>query len=310
MSLRYSILGAGAMGSVFGARLRLAGFEVELLNRSPEHSEAIRAHGLQADIGEQRHTIAIDACTVEQAQAADVVILFTKSHQIEAALQSMPDTLQRACVVTLQNGLGNGERVAQQVGRERTVEGVSMMPAEFIAPGKVASADAARTWMYPLDDKLAELTQQIGADFNQAGITTEVTADVQSYIWQKACFNIAMNALCALTQGSPGLLHAYEDGQLLAHELADEALQVAALSHVAVDAAKVHELIDYACANHTWHKPSMLQDLEANRLTEIEALNGYIVRRAAELGMAVPGNQMILRLLRLRERSPEFWEGK
>ncbi|MEZ5480306.1 MAG: 2-dehydropantoate 2-reductase [Thiolinea sp.] len=306
--LRYSVLGAGAMGSVFGARLRLAGFEVELLNRSPAHSEAIRANGLQATLDGTRHTLDIAATTVDQARPADVVIAFTKSHQLQAALQALPDTLQQAQVLVLQNGLGNGERAAQLLGAERVIEGVSMMPAEFISPGVIASSDAAQTWMYPLSGELSAQARQIGEDFNQAGIITHVIPEVRQFIWQKACFNIAMNALCGLTQGSPGLLQQFPDGRALAHELADEALQVARLSGVELDDNKVHELIDYACAQHRFHKPSMLQDLEQGRRTEIEALNGYLVARADELGVAVPLNRVLLRLLRLRERAPEFWE--
>ena len=295
------------MGSAFGARLRLAGFTVELLNRSPEHSDAIKNNGLEANIDGQQHLIDIAATTVGQANPADVIILFTKSHQIESALLALPDSLKNTPVITLQNGLGNGERVARQVGIEQTIEGVSMMPAEYIGPGKIASSDAAHTWMYHASGRDSTLVDQIGSDFNQSGITTTVSEDVQQFIWRKACFNIAMNALCGLTQGSPGLLLQFPDGQALAHELADEALEVAAASRISLDGQKVHELIDYACANHTYHKPSMLQDLEHERLTEIEALNGYIVERADALGLPVPLNRMMLRLVRLREQSPAFW---
>lgn len=309
MTLRYSILGAGAMGSAFGARLSLAGYAVELLNRSPAHSAAIHAnHGLRANIDGEQQLIDIAATTVEHASPADVIILFTKSHQIDSALQALPAKLQGIPVVTLQNGLGNGERVATHIGIEQTIEGVSMMPADFIGPGEIASSDVAQTWMYHASGQHSALVEQIGADFNQAGITTSISPDVQQFIWRKACFNIAMNALCGLTQGSPGLLQQFPDGRALAHELVDEALQVAAASQVELDGIKVHELIDYACANHTYHKPSLLQDLEHERLTEVEALNGYIVAQADELGVAVPLNRMVLRLIRLRERAAEFWK--
>ena len=120
------------MGSIFGARLHLSGCEVELLNRSPEHSEAIRENGLLAHIDGKSHKIDIPACTVERARPADVVILFTKSYQIDSALENLPDSLRQAHVMTLQNGLGNGVKVAKWVGVERTIEGVTMMPAEFI----------------------------------------------------------------------------------------------------------------------------------------------------------------------------------
>ena len=307
MGIRYTVLGAGAMGSVFGARLHLAGCDVELLNRSPEHSQAIRNNGLLAHIDGQSHKIDMPACTVDQARPADVVILFTKAYQIDAALEQMPDNLKQAHVVTLQNGLGNGARVAKWVGIERTVEGVTMMPAEFIRAGEVASSDAAESWLFHANGQSNELVDNIGRDFNKAGIVCNVTANVQRFIWQKACFNLAMNALCALTNGSPGLLQEYADGNALAHEIADETVVVASHNGIEVDADKVHNLIDYACENHTWHRPSMLQDLNYERLTEIDALNGFVAQIARELGRPAPLNTMIARLIKLRQASPEFW---
>ena len=97
MGIRYSVLGAGAMGSAFGARLHLAGFEVELLNRSPEHGQAIRNNGLLAHIDGNSQRIDIPACTVERARSADVVIIFTKSYQIDAALEKLPAVISKEC---------------------------------------------------------------------------------------------------------------------------------------------------------------------------------------------------------------------
>jgi len=310
MSIRYAILGAGAMGSVLGARLHLGGCRVELLNRSPQHPRAIAENGLLAHIDGNTQRLEIAASTVERASRADVVIIFTKTHQIDAALRDLPDNLRGVPVVTLQNGLGNAARVAERVGIDNTIEGVTMMPAEFIGPGEVASSDAAETWMYHASGKASELVDAIGADFNRAGITCSVTPEVHKFIWQKACFNIAMNALCALTGASPGMLQAYPDGNALAHEIVDESVRIAAAGGVEVDAARVHALIDYACANHTWHKPSMLQDLEHERLTEIEAMNGYIEQLADARGERAPLNRSLARLVRLRQAAPEFWRRK
>jgi len=305
--LRYAVLGAGAMGSVFGARLHLAGFQVELLNRRPDHSRAIRQKGLLANIDGVSHRLDIAAGMVDDARVADVIILFTKSYQIETALENLPKSLQSAHVMALQNGLGNGDRVAAIVGEDKAIHGVTMMPGEYIQHGEVASSDAAETWFYHVSGQSSGIVDRIGKEFNQAGIRSTVTADINRFIWQKTCFNIAMNALCGLTQGSPGLLHQYPDGQALAHELADEAIAVATASSVTVDADKVHNLIDFACANHTWHRPSMLQDLTLGRLTEIDSLNGYLVNKARSLNIDIPLNRTLTRLIKLRESSATFW---
>ena len=307
MNINYSILGAGAMGTAFGARLTLAGFNVELLNRSPAQSQAIAKHDLRATINGQQHTLKIAATTVALARPADVVIIFTKSFQIKPALEQLPASLQQAQIITLQNGLGNGAQVAAEVGIDRTIEGVTMMPAQLLKPGEVVSSDAAETWLYHASGKPDALTDQVGADFNQAGITTTVTPGVHDFIWQKACFNVAMNALCGLVGGSPGMLNHFPDGKALAHEIVDETLVIAKASGANVDAEKVHALIEYACANHLTHKPSMLQDLENERGTEIAALNGYIVDLADKIALDAPLNRLLARLVKLKEGAPEFW---
>lgn len=305
--IRYAILGAGAMGSVFGARLARGGLAVELLARNAAHIDTINHNGLVATLDGERMVLPVKACQVADAAAADVVIAFTKSYQLEAALRALPPTLDDARVMVLLNGLGNGERAAAVVGPERVIEGITMMPGEFVGPGEVASSDPAETWFYRYDGQADELVNRIGRAFNDAGITCSVTPDVRTSIWQKTCFNAAMNALCGLTQGSPGLLQAHPDGRKLAHELADEALAVADAEGVPVNGDKVHDLIDYACAHHTWHRPSMLQDLANERRTEIDAINGYILAAAERHGIELPLNRLIVRLIRLREVSPAFW---
>ena len=102
----------------------------------------------------------------------------------------------------------------------------------------------------------------------------------------------------------------FADGNALAHEIADETLDVAGQIGITVDADKVHRLIDYACANHTWHRPSMLQDLNHGRITEVEALNGYIAQAARQHGLTAPLNHMMARLIKLRQVSEAFWSGK
>ena len=296
------------MGSVFGARLALKGHSVELLNRTPDHSKAIKEQGgLICHLDQQKHLIPLQADLVARAKAVDVVFIFTKTHQIKEALANLPSNLRSAHFITLQNGLGNGEQVAAYIGIDQTVEGVSIMPAEFIKPGEVGSAGSSETWMFAANGEQNEIVNQVGEDLNQAGLKTHITGNVRTFIWQKACFNMAMNALCGLVEGSPGLLQQFPDGRQLAHEIAEEVITIAQFEGASVNPEKVHDLIDYACADHTHHRPSMLQDLQAQRLTEIESLNGYLVTAARKHGKEVPLTHLMARLIRLRERAPEFW---
>ena len=126
-------------------------------------------------------------------------------------------------------------------------------------------------------------------------------------IWQKACFNVALNAVCALAIASPGLVERVEDLKTAVHRLADEAILVAAAEKIAIDGEQVHTMIDFACANHTFHKVSMLQDVENSRPTEIESLNGHVVQLAKKHNLDIPLNTMIHGLIAGRQMSHDFW---
>lgn len=308
MPYDYAILGAGALGSVFGARLALAGHRVQLLTRSSAHPDAIRQNGLLFESDGVLHRVSLDAGQTADAGPARVVLCFTKTNALVSAVQSVVDQVgSDTLFITLQNGLGNGERLADVVGRHRVIHGVTMVPADFKAPGHVETHGEASTWLNVFGDTPAELAMDVAEDFQRAGLQTIVDPVIAVRIWQKACFNVAMNGLCGLITGSPGMLHTYPDGEALAHDIADEAIAVAHAEGCRVDPGAVHGLIAMACANHTFHKPSMLQDLVAGRLTEIESLNGYVQLKADQRGVPTPLNALILRLVRLRERAPEFW---
>jgi 2-dehydropantoate 2-reductase len=305
--LDYAILGAGAVGCIVGGRLALAGQRVGLINRSPQTRDAVAAHGLLLTLDGQRHTARVEAYTVDEVPPARVVVVLTKTHQLEEAVLGVRAAVGDAVWVSLQNGLGNGARLAALVGPERTVHGVTMLPAVLSAPGEASTMGASTTWLGAFAPAAQAACEAIAADWVAAGIDAHVEAQVENNIWQKACFNTAMNALCALSQGGPGLMAYVPDGLVLAHELVDEISAVALADGAQVDVGKVHALVEMGCAQHRFHKPSMLQDILAQRLTEVEALNGFVDARAQALGVAAPMNRMLLRLLRLRERAPEFW---
>ncbi|MEY2993382.1 MAG: hypothetical protein RL357_317 [Pseudomonadota bacterium] len=307
----YTIVGAGAVGCVIGARLALLGKQVQLINSSTATAEAVQSHGLLLHADGQTHRAQVRACTPDQAQPTRVAILLTKTHQLDAAVTSVLPALKDAVWVTLQNGLGNGQRLAKWVGEDRVIHGVTMLPAVLNGPADVTTHGSTLTWLGPLIDGGAGPAQaacdDTVADLVASGVEAKRVDQVINNIWQKACFNSAMNGLCALTQGGPGLMKYVPDGLALAHELVDEISAVALADGAKIDVDQIHALVNLGAEQHTYHKPSMLQDVLAQRLTEVEALNGMVDERARALGLSAPMNRMMLRLIRIRERSPEFW---
>jgi 2-dehydropantoate 2-reductase len=305
--MHIAVLGAGAMGSVFGARLALGGAEVTLLDVNQAHVDAIARAGLQVDLDGVHHRLNLPAMRPDQFTGpTDLVLLFTKVFHTGPALASIAGTLGGATVLTLQNGIGNAERIAEYVPAERTILGLTMTPAEFLGPGMVASHGKATTTFYSADGQHRPLLDALVALMGRGGIVAKADPQIQAAIWEKAAFNCAMNAICALTDGTPGGIGSLSDALALAKSVAAEAIGVAQADGVPASIDKVTALIDHAAANHLLHEPSMLQDRKAGRRTEIDALCGAVAERGATLGLATPLNRTLATLVRLAEAMPAY----
>ncbi len=305
------ILGAGAVGCLIGGHLAAKGLRVQLVNRSDATARAINARGMIMELDSGRQVVYPQAVTLESASNARFVMLFTKAYQSEFALESVLHCLdENSVIVTLQNGLGNAERLAEISGRP-VIQGVTLIPSTLVEPGWVRSHGAHTTWLGPHDPNnqmQVAYVQELAEVLTATGLETEYEPEVRVRVWHKACFNVAMNAICALADSPPGLVYETPALSSQAHSLADEAVTVAHAVGVRVDADALHEMIDFACREHRYHQPSMLQDIRAGRDTEIESLNGYIVRTARQKGISVPRNELIYGLVIARQSSAGFWE--
>jgi len=305
------ILGAGAVGCLVGGHLAAQGYKVELVNRSPATAQAIAERGLIMELDRGTERLRPDAAQLDEASPARFVMLCTKAYQTDAAIRAVRHHLIEDCVmVSLQNGLGNAEHIAQVTGLP-VLQGVTMIPSTLVGPAHVRSHGSHTSWLGPLDpdDQVQkDASQQLTQMFNQSGLACDYEVKVHTRIWHKACFNVAMNAVCALTDGPPGLVCDTPELMAQAHALADEALAVAHAHSVGVDAAALHAMIDFAVREHRFHQPSMLQDMRADRETEIESLNGFVVKAARRLGIAVPRNELIYALVQARQSAAGFWK--
>lgn len=295
--MKIAILGAGALGSVIGAELHTAGHKVVLLDLNEAHLNAINADGLRVDWDDRTEHLPIPAMRPDQAPQVDLVILLTKTMHSGGALQSVASLIDGgACVLTLQNGLGNVERVRVRVPDEQVLYGCTMTPGDLRGPGHVASHGMAYT---PFDALVADgPAAALAAALDGAQLTWTDAAGPQ--VWQKAAFNCAMNATAVLGGGTVGDI-AGHIGPDLAQDIAAEVLAIGAAEGVKGDLAAVRRQIDFALREHKGHKPSMLQDVEAGRRTEIEALNGYVDRAGKRHGIPVPLNSLLAALVRMRE---------
>lgn len=305
--MQIAILGAGAMGSFFGGRLAQAGHAVTLLDIDEAHIDCIRRNGLRlsTDSGEQLVRTLLAQRPEEATQPVEFVIVFTKTMHTEAALAAAsavlgPDT----ALLSLQNGLGNAERLARFAAPERVMIGVTTWPADKSEPGRVSSHGNGTIRLMSADGQRSTALERTVEVLNEAGLACRADPDVWAAVWEKVAFNAALNSLCAVTQCTVGELTHTPDGESLALKIVGEVVAVARARGIEANEEHVVANVRDALAHHGSHRPSMLQDVLAGRRTEIEAINGAVVEAAASVGVAVPRTDTLASLVRLVQARP------
>jgi 2-dehydropantoate 2-reductase len=303
-----SILGAGALGSVYGAFLSEAGCSVTLIARNPEYVRAVNQRGLLLhQAGEERIYRKLRAVGhLREATPPDLLLVLVKGPDTEKAAQDSAAFVPPACtVLTLQNGLGNLEKLARFLPPEQLVPGVTYVGAALAGPGEVLLSGMAGTILGETDGQASARVDKVESLLKQAVMPVKTTNNIQGHMWTKLLINIATNPVAALTRLNNGALTAQEDGQALIRGLVEEAAALAHALHIKLEtddpAGSVLKLLQNAPAN----RPSMLQDVLRSHRTEIDSLNGAIVEKAAALGLPVPLNLTICRLVRLLDLSIE-----
>ncbi|AOK17595.1 2-dehydropantoate 2-reductase [Burkholderia cepacia] len=304
--MRIAILGAGAMGSLFGARLAESGESVTLIDVNDAHLDAIRRDGLciDDDRGERRITtlraVRPDAVQPARGEPFDLLIVFTKSLHTRTALDGVRALLTpHTHVLTLQNGLGNVETLNAVVPLERILAGVTTWPADAAGPGHVRSHGAGTIRMMTADGAARPFAAAVADTLSRAGLACTLDTQVWAAIWEKVAFNAALNTLCAATGCTVDQLGACHEGPRLALAIVAEVAAVARAKGIAVDGERIARNVEHAIREHRGHRPSMLQDVLAGRRTEIDAISGKVVAAAREAGVAVPHAETLLALVRL-----------
>ena len=305
--MKVAVVGAGAMGCLYAGAFHRAGAGVTLIDVDPGHLAAINSRGLELDTRAGVETLRLAALRPEHArETVDLVVLFTKTFHTDAALEGVKSIIGPAThAMTLQNGLGNDEAVARHVARERVIAGVSTLPSDLIGPGRVRSHGEGGSKIYPAYGGDAGFAQQVAGLLTAGGLPTVLEPDIRAAIWSKAIFNAAMNALCALTRRTPGFLGAHEEARALIRAVVLEGVRAAQASGVAIEAEPILDLTVVSVTDHADHEASMLQDVKAGRRTEVDAINGAIVRAAQAAGVTVPVTETLWRLVKLEEAKLE-----
>ena len=301
---RVCVVGAGVIGGLFAGHLaRVA--DVGVLVRRDEHAWALNEHGLRIS-GRNDFTADVRAST-DPADLGDpqLVIVATKATGLEQAAASMAGHFADATVMTVQNGLG-AEAIVRAHGAWPLVSGVTFMSGTRHHDTHVEYILDTETWMGPYEGTTYEDVQGIASLLEGAGLRAKALPDLRPAQWSKLIFNATVNAVAALT-GLPHDRHfaAVEQPDDLGHlvrDLVDEGKRVAAAAGVEL-LEDPWEMNVLATQRGSAHFPSMLEDVEARRRTEIDLITGALVREAAVRGVPVPLHSALLRLVKAKESS-------
>ena len=291
-------MGAGAVGCYYGAMLARAGLEVTLIAR-PQHVEAVRRSGLRLQSSAFDEHVQVQASVEPEAVRGAALVLFSvKSTDTEAAGEAMAPHLERnAAIVTLQNGVDNAERLAATLGRD-VIPAVVYVAVEMAGPGHVRHHGRGE-----LVVGRSAASEAIVAAFAAAGVKVEISDNVMGALWAKLIVNCAYNALSAITQLPYGRLVQNAGVPEVMHDVVDECLAVARAGKVQLP-GDMHETVRRIAQTMPAQYSSTAQDLARKKTTEIEHLNGYVVRKGETLRVPTPVNRTLLALVQTLERGP------
>lgn len=293
--MRIAILGTGALGCVFAARLAAVA-EVWMLGAWAEGIAAVQRRGITIHEPDGRLTQAQVAACADPAAAppADCALLLVKSYQTERAATWAARVLAAdGLAVTLQNGLNNAAILTAAVGADRAAVGVTYIGATLLGPGEVRLAAPQPTFIGP-----ARRADRLAARLGAAGLETHVTTEIEGRLWGKAVANAAINPLTALWRVPNGDLLASAERRALLVALATEAATVARNRGIALPFADPAAYVEQVCRATAANRSSMLQDVLAGRPTEIDSINGVFIAEARRLDTPTPVNDVVYRLLR------------
>lgn len=303
--MNIGIIGTGAMGSLFAAKLAPLA-KVTMLGTWREGVLALQEHGICLSEDGREAVVRVHVANAPiGVEPVDLALVLVKGYQTERAAKWARQILKKDGVaITLQNGLGNLEIIASQVGPDRAALGVSMQGATLLGPGYVRHGGRGLTTIAFSAETRARL-EQVSSLFNDAGIETKLTSDVRTLLWSKLVVNSAINALTAILRVPNGWLEENPDAREVMGQAAVETAAVARAMGIDLPfddpAGRAAEVVRATALNYS----STLQDVLRGTPNELEMINGAVVREGKRFGIPTPVNEALLRISRAMEHAGE-----
>ncbi len=303
--MKIGVVGSGAMGSLFGARLVEAGADVVLVDTDRPHIAAMKERGLAFDDSGEMRQVPVKA-TADHAEAGpvDLIIFFVKHpHTRQAIRDARPMMHDRTYIWTPQNGVGNVELISEIVPEGRIAKGLTSSTSVVTAPGRIVNnfRGTTETFIWPVDGgahaRLAEMAELM----THAGLPTYLAPDIDYRIWRKLCVNTTLTALTAAINTAIGPIGESEAGQRLMRAIVEEVVAVANAKGIPLQFDDAYGYVEELRAKAFEHIGSTTMDMQAKRPTEIEAMNGAVAREGQRLNVPTPANAVVAEIVRILE---------
>ena len=296
--MKVCVLGSGAMGSSIGGLLADAGSEVYLIDTWADHVNVMNSQGLKLRVGSSDRIVKVRAATdCRGIGPADLIIVLVKSFNTREAIENAgPIIGDKTVIMSLQNGLGNEEIIEEVVGKEHVLGGRTFAGGSVLAPGHViANTTGKQTYIGELDGTTTERVIRIAEEFKRAGLLITVSSNIVGIMWDKLLVNVATGALCGITRLPYGGLYKMPELMDCALEAVSEGIAVAKASGVNLSTKDPREAWFKASEGLPEDfKPSLSQSLEKGLRTEIDFINGAVVRFGEKYKVPTPVNKTLV----------------
>ncbi len=305
--MHFLIVGPGAMGCLFAGRLKMAGHEATLLDYRPERAGLLNDKGITIEGIDGKATVKVPVITGEPASTPDTVLVCVKAGKTRTAVEKLAHFLpQEAHIITLQNGLGNVDILREVFGGHRVLGGVTAEGATLLGSGHIRHAGRGDTIIGPLGPFPGSVEKIVSA-FKTAGFSCRGVEDIDAVIWGKLIINVGINGLTAITRLKNGRLPEFSGTLRVMKDAVAEAERVATAMGIQLPYPDPVEKVLDVCRATAGNVASMLQDILNRRKTEVEYINGAIVKQGKATGVPTPVNKTITSLVEtLQETFDEY----
>ena len=302
--MKIAIIGCGAMGSVYAALLADSGNDVWAIDTWEEHISAIRSNGLRVEGASGDRTVSMNATTnASDAGECELIIVATKASGVPAAAVAAKSIAgPKSIILTIQNGLGAAERIAESIDTNQVMIGVvGGFGASMKAPGHAHHNGMQLVRIGEMNGGVSDRLEKVVNAWENAGFTAKGYPDIHQMIWEKFICNVTYSGPCALMNATIGQVQANSESWSVALSCAREADAVARAKKINLGFNDVETYVRDFGANMPDARPSMLLDHMAQRPSEIDGINGAVPTEAAKIGMTAPINALVSSLIRGRE---------